>query len=123
MADKRQLTARGRERRHQLMAFAAARFAEGGFHPTSVAEIVSGVGVGKGVFYWYFDSKNQLFLEILREAQQDLRRAQQHAIHDADDPLLRIQLGTRASMHWFAANRHLMNLFQFGATEEAFAPA
>ena len=42
MTEPRQLTPRGKERRHQLMAFAAARFAEGGFHPTSVAEIVSG---------------------------------------------------------------------------------
>jgi AcrR family transcriptional regulator len=105
------------------MDVATRKFAETGFHPTSVAEIVAGVGVGKGVFYWYFDSKDQLFVEILRDAQQDLRRTQQHAIEDAGDPLTRIELGTRASMHWFAANRHLMNLFQFAATEEAFAPA
>jgi AcrR family transcriptional regulator len=121
--DARRLTPRGRQRRRQLMDVAARKFAESGFHPTSVAEIVAGVGVGKGVFYWYFDSKDQLFVEILREAQQDLRRAQQHAIEDAADPLKRIELGTRASMHWFAANRHLMNLFQFAATEDAFAPA
>ena len=75
------------------MAYAAARFAEGGFHPTSVAEIVSGLGVGKGVFYWYFDSKDELFLEILKDAQQGLRRAQQHAIaqgriRDADPVVL-----------------------------------
>ena len=56
------------------MDVAARKFAENGFHPTSVAEIVAGVGVGKGVFYWYFDSKDQLFLEILHDAQQDLRR-------------------------------------------------
>src|SRR5882757_11204178 len=87
MTEPRQLTPRGKERRHQLMAFAAGRFAEGGFHPTSVAEIVSGLGVGKGVFYWYFDSKDQLFLEILRDAQQDLRRKQQQAIADEPDPI------------------------------------
>ena len=29
------------------MDYAAARFAEGGYHPTSVAEIVQGLGVGK----------------------------------------------------------------------------
>ena len=52
------------------MEFAAARFAEQGYHPTSVAEIVQGLGVGKGVFYWYFSSKEELFLEILKEAQQ-----------------------------------------------------
>src|SRR3954453_345770 len=119
----RRLTPRGRERKRQLMDEAARKFAENGFHPTCVAEIVTGVGVGKGVFYWYFDSKDQLFLEILQVAQKDPRRTQQHAIHDVEDPLLRIELGTRASMHWFAANRHLMNLFQFAATEEAFAPA
>jgi AcrR family transcriptional regulator len=104
------------------MAYAAARFAEGGFHPTSVAEIVSGLGVGKGVFYWYFDSKDQLFLEILRDAQTDLRRAQQHVIIDEPDPLRRIELGIRASMTWFAEHRDLVNLFQFAATEERFAP-
>src|SRR6476646_5314014 len=122
MTEKRQLTPRGKERRHQLMAYGAARFAEGGFHPTSVAEIVSGLGVGKGVFYWYFDSKDQLFLEILKDAQQDLRRAQQHVIVAEPDPLRRIELGIRASMSWFADHRDLVNLFQFAATEERFAP-
>src|SRR5438270_6782255 len=120
--ERRELTPRGRERRQQLMAYAAARFAEGGFHPTSVAEIVSGLGVGKGVFYWYFDSKDQLFIEILREAQQNLRRAQQHAIEDEADPVVRIELGIRASMHWFADNRHLVTLVQAAATDERFVP-
>ena len=50
----RRLTQRGRERHRQLMDYATARFAESGYHPTSVAEIVTGLGVGKGVFYWYF---------------------------------------------------------------------
>src|SRR3546814_20734289 len=72
------------------MAFATSRFAEQGYHPTSVSEIVAGLGVGKGVFYWYFDSKAQLFLEILREAQNDLRRKQQQAIVAETDPIRRI---------------------------------
>jgi AcrR family transcriptional regulator len=105
------------------MDFAAARFAENGYHPTSVAEIVQGIGVGKGVFYWYFSSKEELFLEILREAQYDLRRKQQQAIGDEPDPLRRIEAGIRASMRWFEANRNLLNLFQFAATEDRFAPA
>src|SRR3954471_24358302 len=119
----RKLTARGRDRRRQLMDFAARRFAENGYHPTSVAEIVQGLGVGKGVFYWYFSSKEELFLEILKEAQQDLRRTQQHAMGAEEDPVLRIELGMRASMRWFDEHRHLLNLFQFAATEERFAAA
>ena len=119
----RRLTQRGRERRRQLMDFAAARFAENGYHPTSVAEIVQGLGVGKGVFYWYFSSKEELFLEILREAQQDLRRTQSQAIDGVDDPVERIERGMRASLAWSAGHRDQYTLFQFAAIEERFAPA
>jgi AcrR family transcriptional regulator len=119
----RRLTPRGQERRRQLMAYATARFAENGYHPTSVAEIVQGLGVGKGVFYWYFDSKEQLFLEILREAQRQLRRAQQEAIGDQADPVDRIERGIRASIRWSAEHRDVNRLIQFALTEERFRPA
>lgn len=119
----RRLTQRGKERRDQLMAFAAARFAEQGYHPTSVSEIVAGLGVGKGVFYWYFDSKEQLFLEILKEAQTDLRRKQQQAIGDEADPVERIRLGLHASMEWAEAHCDYNNLIQFAATETTFVAA
>ena len=105
------------------MAYAAGRFAEQGYHPTSVSEIVQGLGVGKGVFYWYFDSKEQLFLEILREAQVDLRRKQQQAIADEPDPVRRIELGLRASLAWSEAHRDHHQLIRFAATEATFQGA
>lgn len=119
----RTLTPRGQDRRRQLMAYAADRFAANGYHPTSVAEIVQGIGVGKGVFYWYFASKEELMLEILAEAQQELRRVQQSAIAGEEDPLVRIELGIRASMAWLADHRQLFTLLQFASSEERFAPA
>ena len=122
LAMNRRLTPRGVDRRRQLMDFAARRFAENGYHPTSVGEIVSGMGVGKGVFYWYFASKEELLVEILREAQYELRRCQELAIANEDDPVRRIELGIRASLHWISEQRHLSTLFQFAATEERFAP-
>ena len=105
------------------MDFAAQRFAENGYHPTSVAEIVQGMGVGKGVFYWYFSSKEELFLEILKESQNDLRRRQQQALAEIEDPVERIEAGIRATMDWMAEHRHLQSLFQFAASEERFAPS
>jgi AcrR family transcriptional regulator len=118
---KRKLTPRGTERRQQILKESARLFAERGYHPTSVAEIVESLGVGKGVFYWYFESKEDLFLEILASSSQDLRRLQQAAIGDEPDPLRRIEVGIRASLQWFRDNRHLFNLSQFAATEERFA--
>ena len=105
------------------MEYAGRRFAENGYHPTSVAEIVQGIGVGKGVFYWYFSSKEELFSEILREAQQELRRRQQAAIGDEADPVRRIELGIRASMDWLSENRHLFTLLQFAVSDEQFSQA
>ena len=46
---ERRLTRRGRARRDQLVDFAARRFAENGYHATSVTDIVNGLGVGKGI--------------------------------------------------------------------------
>ncbi|OGQ21709.1 MAG: hypothetical protein A2138_21015 [Deltaproteobacteria bacterium RBG_16_71_12] len=40
-------------------------FAEGGFHETTVDDICKKAGVSKGAFYWYFESKEQVFVQIL----------------------------------------------------------
>lgn len=118
----RRLTARGQRRRAELLDFAARLFAANGFHPTSVSDIVDGVGVGKGVFYWYFESKDELFRQILVDAQRDLRRAQRRSIEDEPDPLRRIAAGIRASVTWLDRNRHLFVLLELARTEAAFAP-
>lgn len=119
---ERQLTDRGEERRRQIIEFATHRFAEKGFHPTSVAEIVAGIGVGKGVFYWYFSSKEELFRAILREAQLDLRRSQRSAVDANASVLERIAQGVRSSVMWSAANAELVELVTFATTDERFAP-
>ena len=74
------LTPRGKERREQLIACAAQLFAEKGYHPTSVADIVAALGVGKGVFYWYFQSKEELLTELLKSSNHELRKRQQQAL-------------------------------------------
>ena len=119
---RRKLTQRGKERRLQLMDHAARLFAERGYHPTSVADIVESLSVGKGVFYWYFSSKEELLAEILRESHQALRRRQQQAIGDEPNPVVRIELGIRASIEWFLEHRKSFTLFQFAASDERFAP-
>ncbi len=117
----RQLTARGRDRRQKLLDFATERFAQNGFHPTSVSDIVDGIGVGKGVFYWYFPSKDDLLLEILREALVDVRRFQRAHMDPGDDPLRQLEDGIRASLTWSADNPNVWRLVMFAWTEEKFA--
>lgn len=118
----RRLTPKGARRRHELMDVSARRFAAEGYHATSVTSIVDGVGVGKGVFYWYFPSKDELFTEILNDALRSMRQAQRDAIAGEPDPARRIEWGIRASLRWLADHRHLYVLMQFARTEERFAP-
>src|SRR5699024_1750712 len=118
----RKLTRRGEQRRQQLMDFASRRFADNGYHPTSVAEIVKGIGVGKGVFYWYFDSKDDLLFAILADGQRELRRHQRDAVAEAANPLDRIRRGVRASIEWSLERPVFFRLFAFAATDERFAP-
>lgn len=105
------------------MDFATQQFAERGYDPTSVADIVDGLGVGKGVFYWYFQSKEDLLVEILVEAQQELARAQERAMATETDPVRRIELAIRATIAWQAQNRQLAAIRHFAAGEARFAAA
>lgn len=120
MAERR-LTKRGQERRDKLLAYATTEFARNGFHATSVSDIVDGIGVGKGVFYWYFESKDELLIEVLRESLRDLRSTQAAAIADAADPLQRLEAGIRASLYWSAENPEIMRLVAAARSEEPFA--
>jgi AcrR family transcriptional regulator len=104
------------------MAHATALFADRGYHPTAVSDIVDSLGVGKGVFYWYFSSKEELLSEILRDAHLQLRRRQQAALAEEPDPLRRIELGILASLEWFRDHREYFAITQFAATDETFAP-
>jgi AcrR family transcriptional regulator len=118
----RRLTPKGAQRRRDLLDFSARTFAAQGYHTTSVASIVDGLGVGKGVFYWYFQSKDELLSEILADSLRSMRLAQRDAIAGEHDPARRIEQGIRATLHWLSDHRHLFILMEFARTEKRFAP-
>ena len=117
----RRLTPKGARRRRELMDTAARAFAADGYHTTSVTSIVDGLGVGKGVFYWYFESKDELLEEILTDSLRSMRLAQREAIAGEPDPARRIAQGIRATLRWLSEHRHLFTLIEFARTEERFS--
>jgi AcrR family transcriptional regulator len=54
-------------RRAQILEVAAREFAEHGFDAASYNAIIERSGLSKGVFYYYFDDKEDLYLTVLRE--------------------------------------------------------
>jgi AcrR family transcriptional regulator len=117
---ERKLTKRGSERREQIVDAAVRLFAEEGYHGTTVGDICDALGVGKGVFYWYFPSKDALFSEVLQDSLLSLRRAQQIAIAKVDDPLQRIEQGIRASISYFRDDPSVLEVIRIAARYDEF---
>jgi len=57
----------GGAKRRQIMDGARAAFLASGFDGASMNDIARSAGVSKGTLYAYFDSKEELFKEIIRE--------------------------------------------------------
>ena len=53
------------ERRAEMVAAASRLFAQQGFVRTSVAEIVTAVDVAKGLFYYYFTTKDDMVKAVV----------------------------------------------------------
>ena len=110
-------TPAGMKRRSELMQAAVTLAAEQGFGRTRVSDIVGKVGVGQGVFYWYFDSKDALFREIFNDTGLRLRLFQAAFIAGEDDPLRRIAKGILASFDFIVRNAHVFALLDHVSTE------
>jgi AcrR family transcriptional regulator len=104
--DGRVLTKRGAATRRRLLEAAEHAFAEHGYHDASVVKITEAAGVAQGTFYLYFESKAQIFDELV----VDLNRRIRHAMRIGSD---RGETRADAERHGFAA------FFQFTSEHPA----
>ena len=75
----KELTARGARTRQKLLDAAERVFAELGFHDASIVKITEAAGVGQGTFYLYFESKKQIFDELVLDLNARVRHAMTEA--------------------------------------------
>ena len=117
--DERTHTEQGLERKQQLLDAAAALFASKGYATTRIADICAAAGVAKGLFYWYFPTKESLFAELVRSMRSQLRRAQAAAMDEDADPVRRIRQGTEASVVFMAEHRSYFALLDVERADES----
>jgi len=111
----------GERRRSELMQAAVALAADQGFARTRVSDIVGHVGVGQGVFYWYFESKEALFREILTDTTRRLRFFQGCYLGEEADPVRRIAKGVVATFDFIVHNVHVFALLDHASVQARFA--
>lgn len=68
-------TARGEKTRRRLLEAAEHVFAAHGYHEASVSRITDRAGVGQGTFYLYFDTKLDIFNELVEDLNHRVRQA------------------------------------------------
>ena len=74
---KQPTTRRGTDTKNQIVASAAALIHERGVAATSVDDVLAASGTGKGQFYHYFQTKDDLVRDVLRHNLEATLRAQE----------------------------------------------
>jgi TetR/AcrR family transcriptional regulator, regulator of autoinduction and epiphytic fitness len=97
------------ERRADIFNAALAVFSEVGYDRATLSDVVDRIGVTKGCLYHHFESKEQLFLALLRD-----RIAA--AVRD-DEEALRAATGSREQALRSLVERHWAHLQQPGQIE------
>lgn len=106
----RTLTTRGKRTRQQLLDAAEQVFGEKGYEASSIAEITQKAEVALGTFYVYFENKHAIFVELVAQLGERLRRALGGAVKGKPTRLERERAGFRAFFEFAAKHRNLYRI-------------
>src|SRR5665647_2245776 len=83
------------ERREQLLLVARGIFAERGFQSTTMDDIAKEAGFTKPILYQYFESKTDLYREIVAQTAEKLLASLQEAVASVESPRAKIEVAFR----------------------------
>jgi AcrR family transcriptional regulator len=114
-----------RNRRGQIVDAASVVLGRQGYTDTSLKQIAAQAGVAPGLLHYYFDSKEDLLVEVVSGLERQMTAEWQEAVSELEDPLERIvaaidQVATRCAEQpeFF---RLLFDLYMLGMSNEAIA--
>jgi AcrR family transcriptional regulator len=80
-------------RRSQIVRAAAAVLGRQGYAETSLKDVAREAGVAPGLLHYYFESKEELLLEVVMGTERQLVADWKAVVDEVDDPLERIVTG------------------------------
>jgi AcrR family transcriptional regulator len=83
------------ERRDQLLLVARKIFAERGSQATTMDDIAKEAGFTKPILYQYFESKTELYREIVNETAETLLNSLRSAVAEVESPRAKIEVAFR----------------------------
>jgi AcrR family transcriptional regulator len=89
-------TARGKRTRDKLLQAAEIEFGDKGFHSAAISAITYRAGVALGTFYTYYESKEEIFHDLVTYMSQRTRRWIGERVAGAPDRMAAERLGIEA---------------------------
>jgi AcrR family transcriptional regulator len=112
------VTARGARTRASLVKAARALFERNGYLETNVGDIARRARVAHGTFYTYFNSKEEIFSEVVEALQADMARiaSDEPTIMEDGSIAARIERANRGYIRAYETNARMMAVLEQVAT-------
>ena len=94
----------------KIIQVATKIFASDGYENASVDAIVEKAGVAKGTFYYYFKTKDDLFLSMFKTGVEQLSIYMDDEASKYDNPTDRIEAIIKSQYAFFSENRDLCRM-------------
>lgn len=99
--------------RAELLAAAARVISRKGYHQTRISDVASEADVGLGTFYLHFRTKNEVFIELIEQGANQLRRELAEAKAGVSSAAGKLEVTINTVLDAAAENRELF-LIVFG---------
>lgn len=96
------------EKRDLILASAKQIFIRFGYHKTTMNDIASEARMGKGSMYYYFKSKEELFLNVVQNEASGLFLQLKNSLSKITDPRIRFQRSITLPLELFTRSKILI---------------
>jgi len=97
--------------REKILEAAIQVFARSGYHDTRIDDIVGAASTSKGAFYFYFPSKEHIFLALIDQFARMLAQETTKAIAKESEGIRRVDVALTSCVEIFGRYRPLAKIF------------
>ncbi|MFZ9869601.1 MAG: TetR/AcrR family transcriptional regulator, partial [Candidatus Kapaibacteriota bacterium] len=88
-------------KRADILRCAADVFSGTGFHATTIQEIATAAGIGKGTVYEYFRTKEELFLAVYDSWMNEYENTVRERVEAATDPVAKVDAVRQSAVDFY----------------------
>jgi TetR/AcrR family transcriptional repressor of bet genes len=110
------------DRRAQILDAARAVMSRQGYAETSMKDIAREAGVAPGLLHYYFDSKEEILLEVVSDLSHEILESKRYALDASADPLEAVALAIEKAAERCSPNfcRLLLDAYSLALNNAAF---